>query len=113
MQPLKAFLSPMCIGMPGCAVKNKELIAAAGGIRPLVELANSKNLGVCVEAIAALANLAVNGTPPPSSLMVGGCEGSEGYRTISYRILGRGTCSGSYMHANCLLQPSAPPSSFS
>jgi hypothetical protein len=47
---------------PWLSVANKEKIAQAGGIPPLVGLASSKNLGVCVEAVAALANLAVNGT---------------------------------------------------
>lgn len=41
---------------------NKERIAKAGGIKPLIALASSKQIGVAVEAIAALANLAVNGT---------------------------------------------------
>jgi len=43
-------------------VDNKERIAKAGGIKPLIALASSKQIGVAVEAIAALANLAVNGT---------------------------------------------------
>lgn len=42
-------------------VANKERIARAGGIKPLIALASSKQVGVAVEAIAALANLAVNG----------------------------------------------------
>lgn len=44
-------------------VDNKERIAKAGGIKPLIALASSKQIGVAVEAIAALANLAVNGAP--------------------------------------------------
>jgi HEAT repeat protein len=40
---------------------NKPLIADAGGLIKLVDLANSKVLGVRIEAVAALANLAVNG----------------------------------------------------
>lgn len=43
-------------------VDNKERIAKAGGIKPLIRLASSTHIGVAVEAIAALANLAVNGT---------------------------------------------------
>lgn len=42
-------------------VDNKERIAKAGGIKPLIDLASSRQIGVAVEAIAALANLAVNG----------------------------------------------------
>lgn len=42
-------------------VANKERIARAGGIKPLIALSSSKQVGVAVEAIAALANLAVNG----------------------------------------------------
>lgn len=40
---------------------NKMKIADCGGIPKLVALAGSKVLGVKIEAIAALANLAVNG----------------------------------------------------
>lgn len=40
---------------------NKEAIAKAGGIAPLIELASSGTTAVKIEAIAALANLAVNG----------------------------------------------------
>lgn len=40
---------------------NKEMISKAGGVHPLVRLAGSKSAGVAVEAVAALANLAVNG----------------------------------------------------
>ena len=42
-------------------VDNKERIAKAGGIKPLIDLASSRQIGVAVEAVAALANLAVNG----------------------------------------------------
>lgn len=42
-------------------VSNKEKIAEVGGIKPLIALAASKNIGVSIEAVAALANLAVNG----------------------------------------------------
>ena len=42
-------------------VSNKEKIAKCGGIKPLIALAKSKHVGVAVEAVAALANLAVNG----------------------------------------------------
>ncbi len=39
---------------------NKRAIAEAGGIEPLIQLAEVANEGVQIEAIAALANLAVN-----------------------------------------------------
>jgi len=42
-------------------VPNKEKIARAGGIPLLISLAKSRNTSVSVEAVAALANLAVNG----------------------------------------------------
>jgi HEAT repeat protein len=41
--------------------ENKSKIAECGGLPKLVNLAGSKILGVRIEAIAALANLAVNG----------------------------------------------------
>jgi len=44
------------------AATNKPLIARAGGVPPLITLAASTDVGVSVEAVAALANLAVNGT---------------------------------------------------
>ena len=44
----------------GVNVDNKERIAKAGGIPPLISLASSKHIGVAIEAVAALANLAVN-----------------------------------------------------
>jgi hypothetical protein len=47
------------------AATNKPLIARAGGVPPLITLAASTDVGVSVEAVAALANLAVNGTLPP------------------------------------------------
>ena len=40
---------------------NKSAIAKAGGIKPLITLAENGSDGVQIEAIAALANLAVNG----------------------------------------------------
>lgn len=40
---------------------NKGRICKAGAVTPLVKLAASKNPSIAVEAIAALANLAVNG----------------------------------------------------
>ncbi len=43
------------------AAENKALIAAAGGIPHLIALARDGSVGVKIEAIAALANLAVNG----------------------------------------------------
>ena len=43
------------------AVDNKAKIAEEGGIAPLVRLSDSPQVSVKVEAIAALANLAVNG----------------------------------------------------
>jgi hypothetical protein len=43
------------------AAENKALIAAAGGIPLLIRLAAEGSTGVKIEAIAALANLAVNG----------------------------------------------------
>ncbi len=46
-----------------CSGDNKAIIAAAGGIGPLIVLSRSGAPGVQVEAIAALANLAVNGAP--------------------------------------------------
>lgn len=42
-------------------MSNKEKIAECGGIPPLIQLAGSPHIGVAVEAVAALANLAVNG----------------------------------------------------
>lgn len=47
----------------GVNTPNKERIFTAGGVPPLVQLASSKSRGVAVEAVAALANLAVNGGP--------------------------------------------------
>jgi hypothetical protein len=52
---------PLTNTATGLAAANKERIAKEGGIEPLIELASSKNLSVCIEAVAALANLAVNG----------------------------------------------------
>eukprot|EP00904_Undaria_pinnatifida_P002566 jgi/Undpi1/1230/HiC_scaffold_108.g14144.m1 len=45
----------------GVNTPNKDSICTAGGVPPLVQLASSKSRGVAVEAVAALANLAVNG----------------------------------------------------
>ena len=45
---------------PGVNIQNKERIAKGGGIPPLIGLSRSANPSVAVEAIAALANLAVN-----------------------------------------------------
>ena len=45
----------------GVNSSNKRLIAMGGGIPGLVRLAGSPNIPVRIEAIAALANLAVNG----------------------------------------------------
>lgn len=45
----------------GVNTNNKERICHAGGVGPLVNLAHSKSPTVAVEAVAALANLAVNG----------------------------------------------------
>jgi hypothetical protein len=42
--------------------ENKALIAGAGGIPLLIRLAADGSTGVKIEAIAALANLAVNGS---------------------------------------------------
>ncbi|KAF1791308.1 Armadillo-type fold [Phytophthora cactorum] len=50
----------LCCLLRVLAVDNKERIAKAGGIKPLIDLASSHQIGVAVEAIAALANLAVN-----------------------------------------------------
>jgi hypothetical protein len=47
--------------MPRGAADNKAAIAHAGGIAPLVKLARTGPVAVKIEAIAALANLAVNG----------------------------------------------------
>lgn len=38
------------------------MIAEAGGLEPLVDLASNRSRGVRIEALAALANLAVDGT---------------------------------------------------
>lgn len=48
-------------------VENKVLIAKAGGIPPLVHLADVGGVPVQIEAVAALANLAVNGARTHSS----------------------------------------------
>lgn len=40
---------------------NKTKICRAGGVPSLIRLAGSKNTSIAVEAVAALANLAVNG----------------------------------------------------
>lgn len=45
----------------GVNMGNKGRICKAGAVTPLVKLAASKNPSIAVEAIAALANLAVNG----------------------------------------------------
>lgn len=45
----------------GVNSNNKTLIAAAGGIPRLVRLAGIGTIAVQIEAVAALANLAVNG----------------------------------------------------
>ncbi len=45
----------------GVSNENKPRIAEAGGIPKLVKLAGVSAIGVRIEAIAALANLAVNG----------------------------------------------------
>lgn len=49
----------------GVNSKNKKRICTAGGVPPLVNLANSDSSGVAVEAVAALANLAVDGERDP------------------------------------------------
>jgi hypothetical protein len=46
----------------GVNADNKPKIAAAGGIPKLIALAGNSAIPVKIEAIAALANLAVNGT---------------------------------------------------
>jgi HEAT repeat protein len=56
------------------AVSNKAKIAQAGGIPPLVQLADSPNMGVSVEAVAALANLAVNDQNEVEIARAGGLE---------------------------------------
>ena len=45
----------------GVNADNKKRIAEAGGIPGLVALAKTSSLAVKIEAIAAIANLAVNG----------------------------------------------------
>jgi HEAT repeat protein len=45
----------------GVSNENKPKIADAGGIPKLVRLAGISSIGVRIEAVAALANLAVNG----------------------------------------------------
>ena len=50
----------------GVNAENKRKIAAAGGIPKLVRLAGFESVPVRIEAIAALANLAVNGLFYPS-----------------------------------------------
>jgi HEAT repeat protein len=45
----------------GVSNENKAKIAEAGGIPKLVNLAGITAIGVRIEAVAALANLAVNG----------------------------------------------------
>lgn len=50
-----------CSSYLRCAGDNKSIIAGKGGIPPLIKLAKDASPGVQVEAIAALANLAVNG----------------------------------------------------
>lgn len=46
----------------GVNADNKPKIAAAGGIPKLITLAGNSIIPVKIEAVAALANLAVNGT---------------------------------------------------
>ncbi len=48
---------------------NKVKIAKVGGVPQLVKLAGVGTLGVRVEAVAALANLAVNGMPSSLTLL--------------------------------------------
>ncbi len=45
----------------GVCKENKRLIASHGGIPPLIKVVLSSELNVAVEAVAALANLAVDG----------------------------------------------------
>jgi HEAT repeat protein len=52
----------------GVSNENKAKIAEAGGIPKLVSLAGISAIGVRIEAVAALANLAVNGIALLNSL---------------------------------------------
>lgn len=45
----------------GVNMNNKDLICKAGGVPPLVKLAGCRSTSISIEAVAALANLAVNG----------------------------------------------------
>lgn len=57
-----------------CLDDNKELITKAGGLPPLIAAAKSENVGVEIEAIAALANLAVNDVNEVEIGKLGGIE---------------------------------------
>ena len=58
----------------GVNANNKKKIKEAGGIPPLIELSRSRNVSVSVEAIAALANLAVNDANEIEIARLGGLE---------------------------------------
>jgi hypothetical protein len=72
----------------GVNAENKPLIAAAGGIEPLIALARSPVLPVKIEAIAALANLAVNGACVRAR--AAGCGRGRGGRTGYMRLVAGG-----------------------
>lgn len=67
--------SPLSLGGAG---GNKEKVSKVGGIEPLVKLSRSDSIPVRIEAIAALANLAVNGRARQPA-----CKTDEEYMSCS------------------------------